>query len=156
MSFHITSPAFTDGEPIPVRYSGFDKNVSPPLRWSDPPPGTKSFVLLMDDPDAPKGAWVHWVLYHIPAYERSMHEGLPAKPILSDGSRQGKNSSQRIGYSGPHPPEGRHHYYFKLYALNTMPDLAAGATKEQVWRAIKGHVLAETKLMGTYSQEKMH
>lgn len=156
MSFQMTSPAFTDGEPIPVRYSGFDKNVSPPLRWSNPPPGTKSFVLIMDDPDAPKGTWVHWVLYHIPAYERSMHEALPAKPILGDGSRQGKNSSQRIGYSGPHPPEGRHHYCFKLYALNTMPDLPAGASKEQVLRAIKGHVLAETKLMGTYAKEQMH
>lgn len=156
MSFQITSPAFSEGEPIPAQYSGFGKNVSPPLRWSDPPAGTKSFVLIMDDPDAPKGTWVHWVLYHIPAYERAMQEAMPSKPILGDGSRQGKNSSQRLGYNGPQPPSGSHHYTFKLYAVNIMPDLAAGASKEQVMSAIKGHVLAEAKLVGTYSREQMH
>lgn len=153
MSFQITSPAFMEGEPIPLQYSGYDKNLSPPLQWSEPPAGTKSFVLVMEDPDAPKGTWVHWLLYHIPAYERALHEAVPAKPILHDGSRQGKNSAQRIGYTGPHPSSGRHHYYFKLYALNAMPDLVAGATKDQVWRAMKSHILAETKFMGTYTHE---
>ncbi len=146
----LTSPAFNEGEPIPTRYScdGLDESV--PLVWTEPPAGTRSFALIMDDPDAPMGTWVHWVLYNIPATTRELPAGVRADATLPDGSRHGKNSWKRLGYGGPCPPRGTHRYFFKLYALDTLLDLAPGATKEELLKAMTGHILGQAELMGTY------
>lgn len=150
MAFEIRSSAFKHGEPIPRRYTCDGDDVSPPLEWTDPPDGTKSFVLINDDPDAPAGTWVHWVLFNIPATARSLPEGVSDDREFPDGSRNGRNSWNRLGYGGPCPPSGTHRYFFKLYALDTVLDLPPGATKAQVLDAIEGHVLAQAELMGTY------
>jgi Raf kinase inhibitor-like YbhB/YbcL family protein len=153
MSLHVTSTAFKEGETIPKQYTGDGADQSPPLRWSDPPDGTKSFALLCEDPDAPRGTFVHWVLFNVSADVRELPEGVPARETLADGAKQGKNGFGKIGFGGPAPPKGKpHRYYFKLYALDTTPDLSAGATAEQVRSAVAGHVLAEGQLMGRYQR----
>jgi Raf kinase inhibitor-like YbhB/YbcL family protein len=152
MAFQLTSTAFKHGETIPRKYSCDGQDISPPLAWGDPPQGTQSFALIMDDPDAPAGVWVHWVLYNLPAGSRGLPEAVPPDAQLADGSRQGKNSWGRVGYGGPCPPRGTHRYFFKLYALDRALDLAAGATKEQLLKAMEGHILAQTELMGKYTR----
>ena len=152
-SFELTSAAFSPGEPIPEQYTCDGDDISPPLQWSEPPPGTQSCALIADDPDAPAGTWVHWVLYNLPGQARSLPQALSADPELSDGSRNGSNSWQRLGYGGPCPPSGTHRYFFKLYALDATLDLAAGETKESLLAAMEGHILAQTELMGTYTRE---
>jgi Raf kinase inhibitor-like YbhB/YbcL family protein len=153
MKLELSGTAFGEGETIPKRFTGDGENVSPPLRWSDPPQGTKSFALIADDPDAPRGTWVHWVLFNLPADRRDLPEGMPAQGELEGGARQGKNDFGKIGYGGPAPPPGKpHRYFFKLYALDTPLDLAAGATRGQLEAAMKGHVLAEGQLMGRYGR----
>ena len=150
MALTLTSTAFQDGQPIPTRYTCEGKDLAPPLAWSDPPDGTKSFALISDDPDAPAGTWVHWVVYNLPASRRSLPEGVPADAQLADGTRQGITDFGRLGYGGPCPPNGTHRYYFKLYALNVMLSPVPGARKVDVERLMKGHVLADARLMGTY------
>lgn len=150
MQFSLTSLAFTHGQPIPRKYSCDGENISPPLQWTQPHPAVKSFVLIADDPDAPRGTWVHWVLYNMPATTSGLPEGIPTSAKLSDGSLQGNNSWPKLGYGGPCPPSGTHRYYFKLYALDTPLPLDSGATKEDVLAAMQGHILAHTELMGTY------
>lgn len=150
MSFMLESSAFTQGRPIPRNCTCDGQDISPPLGWSEPPRNTQSFALIVDDPDAPMGTFVHWVLYNIPATARSLAQGIPAAGRLPDGSRHGRNSWHQAGYGGPCPPGGTHRYFFRLYALDTVLNLAAGATKEQVLAAMRGHVLAEAELMGTY------
>jgi hypothetical protein len=150
LTLTLTSPAFQAGQGIPRKHTCQGGDASPALQWGEPPPGTQSFALIMDDPDAPAGTWVHWVLYNIPAAARQLAEGLPAKPDLPDGSRQGKNSWPRLGYGGPCPPSGTHRYTFKLYALDGKLDLPAGSTKEQLLKAMQGRILAQGELMGTY------
>jgi hypothetical protein len=153
MAIELTSTAFREGETIPKQYTGDGKDVSPPLRWTDPPEGTRGFALICDDPDAPRGTWVHWVLFNLPADRRELAEAVPAQETLPGGARQGNTDFGRVGYGGPAPPRGKpHRYYFKLYALDTPLDLAAGATKEQVVAAMQGHVLAECQLMGRYGR----
>jgi Raf kinase inhibitor-like YbhB/YbcL family protein len=153
MKLELTSTAFREGETIPKQYTGDGKNVSPPLRWSEPPQGTNGFALICDDPDAPRGTWVHWVLYNLPADQRELAEAVPAQDVVGGGARQGKNDFGKLGYGGPAPPPGKpHRYYFKLYALDKLPDLAPGATKEQLVAAMKGHILAEGQLMGRYGR----
>lgn len=152
VAFELTSTAFGQGEPIPRRYTCDGEDISPPLSWSDPPQGTQSFALIADDPDAPMGTWVHWVLYNIPADARSLPEAVPSDAELPDGSRNGRNSWRRLGYGGPCPPSGTHRYFFKLYALDAQLDLKAGASKEQLLRAMEGHALAQAELMGTYTR----
>ncbi len=152
MDFVLTSPAFDHGKPIPRKYTCKGKDISPPLEWKNPPEGTRSFALIVDDPDAPMGTWDHWVLYNIPAEKRSLPEGMPTDSKLPDGSRNGKNSWHRLGYGGPCPPSGTHRYFFRLYALDTTLDLPSGAGKKEVLRAMEGHVLAQAELMGTYSK----
>jgi Raf kinase inhibitor-like YbhB/YbcL family protein len=149
----LTSTAFAPGEPIPRRYTCDGEDISPPLQWSDPPQGTQSFALIADDPDAPVGTWVHWVLYNLPAETGILPEAIPPDADLSDGSQHGKNSWRRLGYGGPCPPSGTHRYFFKLYALDTVLDLAAGASKKQVLQAMEGHILAQTELMGIYTRK---
>jgi len=152
MAFELTSAAFATDEGIPRKYTCDGDDISPPLSWSEPPEGTQSFALICDDPDAPVGTWVHWVLYNIPADKRSLPEAIPAQAQLSDGSLHGKNSWKRRDYGGPCPPSGTHRYFFKLYALDVTLNLGAGATKKKVLRAMEGHILAQVELMGTYSR----
>ncbi|KKL66619.1 hypothetical protein LCGC14_2143140, partial [marine sediment metagenome] len=118
--------AFGNGDPIPTKYTCDDQDISPPLQWGDPPEGTRSFALICDDPDAPVGTWVHWVLYNLPASARDLPEAVPSDAELSGGGRHGQNSWRRPGYGGPCPPGGTHRYFFKLYALDDELDLAAG------------------------------
>lgn len=147
MSLTLTSEAFANGQSIPAKYSCVGKNISPALTWNDPPAGTKSFALIVDDPDAPMGTWVHWVLFNIPASTRSLPENADASAMSA-----GKNSSGNMRYDGPCPPSGTHRYFFKLYALDSTPGLSPGATKEQVLIAIGDHILAQGELMGTFSK----
>jgi len=153
MAFELSSPAFRNGEPIPPRHTCEGEDLSPPLHWGVPPAATKSFVIIADDPDAPVGTWVHWVIYDIPLDLRGLMEGIPAKDHLPNGALQGLNDFKRIGYGGPCPPPGKpHRYYFKLYALDVALSLKSRATKAQVLEACKGHVLAEASLMGRFAR----
>ncbi len=147
MSLTLTSDAFANGQSIPAKYSCVGKNISPALAWNEPPAGTQSFVLILDDPDAPAGTWVHWVLFNIPVNTRSLQENMDTSTMSA-----GKNSSGNMRYDGPCPPSGTHRYFFKLYALDSTLSLSPGATKEQVLNATKGHILAQGELMGTFSK----
>jgi hypothetical protein len=153
MSLKLTSTAFQPGGTIPKKFTCDGPDVSPALAWSDAPAGTMSFALIMDDPDAPVGTWVHWVLYDLPAGTHELAEGVAKQEELPDGARQGRNDFRRIGYGGPCPPPGpAHRYFFKLYALDQKLGLKAGATKADVEKAMKGHVLAQGELMGRYGR----
>jgi Raf kinase inhibitor-like YbhB/YbcL family protein len=153
VAFELKSPAFSEGDHIAKKHTCDGGDVSVPLEWSDPPPATKGFALIADDPDAPAGTWVHWVLYDLPAKTRRLDEGLSAKEAFPDGSMQGVNSFRRIGYGGPCPPPGRpHRYYFKLYALDKKTGLPPKATKAQLMEAIKNHTLEHVELMGRYGR----
>ena len=154
MPFELTSTAFRQAEPIPEQYSCDGDDISPPLQWGDPPSGTQSFALVMDDPDAPVGTWDHWILFNIPADTRGLEENLPitGKNQESGSIFVGNNSWRRTDYGGPCPPGGTHRYFFKLYALDTNINLLPGANKKQVQEAMQGHILAETELMGTYTR----
>jgi Raf kinase inhibitor-like YbhB/YbcL family protein len=154
MTIDITSTAFqSDGSAIPRQYTGDGEDRSPPLAWSEPPSGTKSLALICDDPDAPRGTWVHWVLFNLPAQTRILEEGVPTAETIASGAKQGKNDFGNIGYGGPAPPKGKPHgYFFKIYALDTTMDLPAGATKSQLVGAMKGHLLAEGQLVGKYQR----
>jgi len=155
MTFQLTSKAFSYNGEIGRQYTCDGKDSSPPLEWSDPPPKTRSFSLICDDPDAPVGTWVHWVLYNLPESARSLPEAVPGEAVLGDGSRHGVNDFRRLGYGGPCPPPGpAHRYFFKLYALDTVLDLKPGAAKKDVEAAMKGHVLAEAQVMGRYQRKR--
>jgi Raf kinase inhibitor-like YbhB/YbcL family protein len=143
----LTSTAFDQGEPIPVRYTCDGEDISPPLVWSDPPPGTQSLALIMDDPDAPGGTWDHWIAFNLPAEMRELSKATSAADI---NAAFGENSWGRSNYGGPCPPGGTHRYFFKLYALDTTLSLDGSANKRQVLAAMDGHILAETELMGTF------
>jgi Raf kinase inhibitor-like YbhB/YbcL family protein len=153
MVLHVTSTAFRDGETIPTQYTGDGKDESPPLQWPDPPKGTVSFALIADDPDAPRGTWVHWVLFNLPPELRALPPSVPKTATLENGAKQGKTDFGTVGYGGPAPPPGKpHRYFFKLYALDVVLGLAAGATKAQVEAAMKGHILAEGQCLGIYKR----
>jgi Raf kinase inhibitor-like YbhB/YbcL family protein len=151
-SMKLTSTAFSNNASIPVKYSCKGEDLSPALIWTDPPAGTRSFALIMDDPDAPMGTWVHWVLFNLPATARDLPEGMPVTPKLKDGSTQGTTSARSVGYHGPCPPSGTHRYYFKLYALDITLALTSDANKEALLEAMEGHILAQIELMGTFSK----
>jgi Raf kinase inhibitor-like YbhB/YbcL family protein len=154
MNLQITSAAFSEGQPIPAKYSCEGSDVSPPLKWTNAPTNTKSFALITDDPDAPMGTWVHWVLYDLPPSATELPEDVAKTQYIAGNAKQGLNTWPRLGYGGPCPPPGKpHRYFFKLYALNTMPDLKPGLTKEDLLKAMEGHVLAEGQLMGTYQRK---
>ncbi len=153
----LTTTAFDRGGAIPAEFTCDGTDVSPALSWTGVPEGTKSFVMIMDDPDAPPGTWVHWVLFNLPAGTTELAEGLPRTEQLAGGALQGAcwgvKSLSRVGYYGPCPPPGKpHRYYFRLYALDTSLDLAPRASKAEVLAAAQGHVLAEADLMGTYGR----
>lgn len=153
MEFKVTSTAFEEGGMIPKKYTCDAEDISPPLVWKDFPEGTKSFVLICDDPDAPMGTWVHWVLYDILVDVKELSEGVPDDKTLENGARQGTNDFGNIGYGGPCPPGGTHRYFFKLYALDSMLELEPGKTKAEVLDAMEGQLLAETQLMGRYTRQ---
>ncbi len=150
----ITSPAFKEGTSIPVKYTCDGQDISPPLAWQNVPVTARSLALIGEDPDAPRGTWVHWVVYNIPSTTANLAENIKAEKEFPNGMRQGSNDWPRIGYGGPCPPSGTHRYYFKLYALDTMLDLEPGAAKAQVLQAIQGHILAEAQLMGKYQRSQ--
>lgn len=158
MAFTLTSSAFTEGSEIPEVHTCEGSDTSPPLAWSGAPAGTQSFALIVDDPDAPdpakpKMTWVHWVLYNIPATTTQLPTAV-ASATLPPGTREGTNDWKRTGYGGPCPPIGRHRYFFKLYALDCeLPDLHQ-PTKAELEKAMTGHILAQTQLMGTYQKKK--
>lgn len=152
MDIKMTGAAFEEGDMIPKQYTCDGPDVSPPLAWSSVPNGTKSLALICDDPDAPMGTWVHWVLFNLPADNKDLPEKVPAHKTLANGAKQGTNDFRKIGYGGPCPPSGTHRYYFKLYALDTEINLEAGATKKELLKAMEGHILAEGQLMGKYKR----
>jgi Raf kinase inhibitor-like YbhB/YbcL family protein len=148
----LTSSAFAAGQAIPRMYTCDGGDHSPPLRWGNPPAGTASLALLVEDPDAPGGTFTHWLLYALPATARSLAESVTVAPTGPDGSRQGLNGFGKPGYGGPCPPSGTHHYYFRLYALDIALALPAAATVDTLRTAMDGHVLARGEWMGTYSR----
>lgn len=150
----ITSTAFAEGELIPKKYTCDDVNVSPPLKWYGAPEGTKSFAIIADDPDAPMGTWVHWVLFNLPADVHELAENFPPKKKFDNSAAHGKNDFHKYGYGGPCPPGGTHRYYFKLYALDEKLDLQPGCTKRELLHAMKKHILAESHLMGKYKRQR--
>jgi Raf kinase inhibitor-like YbhB/YbcL family protein len=154
VKIRLASVAFADGQPIPVKYTGDALDISPPLAWTNTPAGTKSFALIVDDPDAPAGDWTHWMIYDLPPTTTALAEDMFKVPQLRNGAKQGLNDFKKTGYGGPAPPPGKaHRYYFKLYALDTMTSLAPGAAKTNLLKAMDGHVLGEGRMMGTYQRQ---
>jgi Raf kinase inhibitor-like YbhB/YbcL family protein len=149
----IKSSAFVEGGMIPSKYTCDERDISPPLEWKDVPDETKSFALICDDPDAPGGTWVHWVIYNMPSNMSRLDENAKPEPESENGIIQGNNSWSKTGYGGPCPPSGTHRYYFKLYALDSMLSLKPKASKEQLLKAMKGHVLTEAQLIGKYKRK---
>jgi len=152
MEIEITSQAFEEETMIPEKYTCDGIDVSPPLAWASVPESTKTLALICDDPDAPMGTWVHWVLFNLPASINELPESVPTDEELENGAKQERNDFRRIGYGGPCPPGGTHRYYFKLYALDTEINLEAGAKKSQLLESMEGHILAEGQLMGRYKR----
>ncbi|MFN2231826.1 MAG: YbhB/YbcL family Raf kinase inhibitor-like protein [Anaerolineae bacterium] len=149
----LVSGAFDSGDSIPRKYTCDGDNISPPLSWRFVPDEANALVLVCDDPDAPEGPFVHWVLYDLPVDIRRLEEDVPRKDRLASGGVQGRNGSGKIGYSGPCPPRGSaHHYYFRLYALDQALNLPPGATRQQVLNRIEGHVLDNARLLGLYGR----
>ena len=152
MSFTIKTTAFPNAGTIPKRYTCDGPDLSPELSWAGAPPGTQSFALIADDPDAPVGTWTHWIIWDIPP-GKGLPEGVAKSETLKDGTRQGKNDFKRIGYGGPCPPPGKpHRYFFKLYALDTKLEVKAGASRKELESAMKAHVLSQAELMGRYGR----
>ena len=153
MSFTLSSTSFASGGDIAKKFTCDGADVSPHLSWTQPPAGTKTFALLMDDPDAPLGNWNHWTAWNLPPSVRALPEGLSKDARLSDGTEQGRNDFRKSGYNGPCPPAGKpHRYYFKLFALDTKLDLKTGAGRKELEAAMKGHILAQAEWMGRYGR----
>jgi len=145
----VTSTAFKEGDVIPRKYTCDDRDVSPQLAWASVPSGAKSVAIICDDPDAPGGTWVHWVVFNIPATAKELAEGVRALPA---GTNQGTNDFRKLGYGGPCPPGGTHRYFFKVYALDTVLNLKEGATKAELLKSMEGHILDQGQLMGRYKR----
>ncbi len=147
----LRAEAFQPGADIPRKHSCEGSDASPALIWTEPPSGTQSLALIADDPDAPSGTWVHWVLYDLPAGARQLPEAVSPREEVAGGGNQGTNDFGKLGYGGPCPPPGKpHRYFFRLYALDAKLNLRPGATKRDVERAMKGHILAQAEVMGRY------
>lgn len=151
MAFTLKSSAFSNESAIPKQYTCDGADITPPLQWENPPEGTKSFVLIVDDPDAPVGIWDHWILYNIPPHVNEFSENLQNLP---EGTLEGKNSWARTGYGGPCPPDKMHRYFFKLYALDNVLDLPNEAHKSSILKEMEGHILGEAQLMGLYDRKR--
>ena len=152
MEIKVTSTAFKDGEMLPDKCSFKGGDESPPLAWNNAPDATKSFALICDDPDAPRGDWVHWVIYFIPPGVKSLAGHQPKTAALPNGAKQGTNDFPKLGYDGPAPPSGTHRYFFRVYALNTELNLRPNVTKAQLLKAMEGHILAQGQIMGKFSK----
>jgi Raf kinase inhibitor-like YbhB/YbcL family protein len=153
LALRVYSPRWKNGETIPSVYTADGTDLSPPLKFEAVPEGTKALALICDDPDAPMGTWVHWVLYDVPGIARGLPEGIPTAPTLPDGSRQGKNSWNRIGYGGPSPPPGRaHRYFFRLYALREPLGSAPGLGAKEVEAAARRKSIEMAEFLGTYGR----
>ena len=152
MAIIVTSSAFEEAGMIPSKYTCDGENISPPLQWEPLPEATKSIALISDDPDAPMGVWVHWVVWNIPVAAGGLAENVPPDKVLPNGAKQGITDFQRHGYGGPCPPSGTHRYYFKVYALDTKPDVVNSSTKADLLSAMEGHIIAEGQLMGKYQR----
>jgi Raf kinase inhibitor-like YbhB/YbcL family protein len=155
MPLKLTSSAFADGKSIPRKHTCDGDDISPPLSWTGAPPGTESFALICDDPDAPSGTFVHWVLYGLPGSTQQLAEQIPPGDTISNGARQGMTDFRHVGYGGPCPPSGKpHRYRFRLYALDADPGLKPRATKAELLKAMEGHIREEAVLMGTYQRDR--
>jgi Raf kinase inhibitor-like YbhB/YbcL family protein len=152
MTLSLSSPVFETGGMIPSTYTCDGADISPPLQWQNVPAEAKSLALICDDPDAPVGTWVHWVLYELPGSETGLPEAVPPQEQLANGAKQGLNDFRKIGYGGPCPPSGVHRYFFKLYALDDFLHLPPGVTKSQLLKAMEGHILVQTQLVGKYQR----
>jgi Raf kinase inhibitor-like YbhB/YbcL family protein len=151
MTLEVKVDSFAYGAEIPRRYTCGGANLSPVFNWGGVSPAAKSLAIVVDDPDAPKGTWTHWILWNIPSFLTALPEGLFAAETLADGTRQGTNDFSRIGYGGPCPPPGKpHRYFFKLFALDTLLDLQPGAKRKELDHAMRGHILSQADWMGTY------
>jgi len=150
MKINVGSAAFTEAGMIPKQYTCDGADISPPLSWSTVPEGTKSIAIIVDDPDAPAGTWVHWLVYNLPPDLKGLPENILAKETIANGGMQGMTDFRRIGYGGPCPPSGTHRYIFKVYAVDKLLDLYPGAIKKRLLQAMEGHILAEGELMGKY------
>jgi hypothetical protein len=153
MLIAVESSAFSSMRTIPSKYTCDGKDISPPISWKKIPAKTQSIVLICDDPDAPGGAWVHWVCYDIPKTVDSLPENIPQSDTLEMGGKQGRTDFGKIGYGGPCPPSGTHRYFFKVYALDAMLGIQSGKTKREIERAMKGHILAQGELVGKYTHK---
>jgi Raf kinase inhibitor-like YbhB/YbcL family protein len=152
-TFRLTSTAFEEGQRIPTEYTADGRDESPPLKWNDPPVGTQSFALVCEDPDAPRGTFIHWIAFNLPAASRELSAGVSRTETIPNGTQQGTNSFGKPGYGGPSPPPGKpHRYFFKLYALDAMLLLRPGAKNEQLQQALQGHQLGEAQLMGIHGR----
>jgi Raf kinase inhibitor-like YbhB/YbcL family protein len=149
----VISSAFNQMQPIPAAHTCDGADISPPLAWSDIPAKAKSLALICDDPDAPHGTWVHWVAYDLPPTCKGLPEGVEKSDTLTIGGKQGRNDFLEIGYNGPCPPGGTHRYFFKVYALDAVLGLPPGKTKKEIEKAMKGHILGEGELVGTYKRK---
>lgn len=149
---NLESKAFKEGGMIPKRHGYNNGNISPQVSWSGLPDGTKSVAIICDDPDAPMGTWVHWVIYNIPPTTTNLAEGIPPQEMLGDGTQQGTNDFRKIGYGGPCPPQGVHRYIFNIYALDVILEVSSGITKDALLNAMEGHVLANGQLIGRYKK----
>lgn len=154
MEITLKSPAFGQGEPIPEEYTCDGRNISPPLEWSDIPEGAQSLAMIVDDPDAPRGTFNHWIIYSIPPDVPEFTENVEKEKTLPSGARQGVNDAGKIGYTGPCPPSGTHRYFFKIYALDSALDLEPGANRKQIDDALRGKIIAQGELMGTYKRKQ--
>ena len=153
MPFSLRSPSFSSGGAIPMKFTCEGSGISPALQWGEPPARTEGFTLIADDPDAPAGTWTHWVAYDLPATLRQLPEAVPKQAAAPGGGAQGINDFGKTGYGGPCPPPGKpHRYFFRLYALDIKLDLKPGATRQQLERAMEGHILGQAELMGTYKR----
>ncbi len=153
MEIKITSSVFEDGGLIPAKYTCDGADISPPLQWDAVPEGTESIALICDDPDAPMGTWVHWVLFNLPSDAKELAQNIPTEETLPNGAKQGVNDFGRIGYGGPCPPSGTHRYFFKIYALDTELGLQAGVNKSQLLKAMEGHILGQNQVVGKYKRQ---
>ena len=153
MEIKVTSSVFKNDGMIPSKYTCDGEDFSPPLQWESVPQGTQSIALICDDPDAPMGTFVHWVLFNLPADIKELVGNIPAGRTLSNGASQGITDFGRIGYGGPCPPSGTHRYFFKIYALDTKLALPAGSAKHQLLKAMEGHILAQGQLVGKYKRQ---
>lgn len=153
MEIQLTSSAFDQGKPIPEEYTCDGRNISPPLQWSNVPEGAQSLAMIVHDPDAPRGTFIHWIIYNIPPNITEFTENVDKERVLPSGARQGLNDADKIGYTGPCPPSGTHRYFFRIYALDSTLDLEPGANMKQIEDAMRGKIIATGELMGTYKRQ---